>query len=204
MSRRVARSRLYELNKEGEVLTSTAGPNMTGSIGRQSRLRSGELIVTEITVDLASSNGACHSFATTGAGASANKVIGVSSSVAHGAVHDNAQLMLINTTASAADSVGILTDAELICVETPGGGGVHIGLWYGSNASGSSAKLDNGGTELIAAKNMATGKDAIASDIDVLLDDKYLYLVHSGSGEADYTSGKFIVRLHGYNVFDDV
>ena len=41
-------------------------------------------------------------------------------------------------------------------------------------------------------------------DIDEDLNDKYLYLAHSGSGAAAYTAGKFVLRLHGYNVFADV
>ena len=66
MSRRIARSRLYELNKVGEELTSTAGPAMSGNIGTQSRLRQGELITTDITIDLASSKGAATLIRSTG------------------------------------------------------------------------------------------------------------------------------------------
>ena len=204
MGRRVARQRLYELNKEGETLTSTAGAGIEGNIGAQSRLREGELITTDITIDLGSSAGAASSFATSGpSAAGTHAAIGISSSTG---THSNANLMLINATASGADAIGLVVSAELICVETPAGGEDKIGLWYGTNASGSGALMDSGGVELIAAQDMAVGKDAISSDLDSAaagLDNKYLYLVSSGSAGA-YTAGKFVLRLHGYNVFDDV
>ena len=201
MSRRIARARLYELNKEGEALTSTAGPAMSGNIGSQSRLRDGEIISTDITIDLASSKGLAHSFSVAGASSDAtHTAIGVSSS---SGTHSNAQVMLINGTASAGDSIGVLTGGELMCVETPVGGGVHIGLWYGTNATGSGADMVIGGNALAAVATQAIGVNTTL-DPDIDLDNKYLYLVHSGSGAGDYTAGKFVLRLYGYNVFDDV
>ena len=136
-SRRIGRKRLYALNKAGETLTSTAGAAMEGNIGSQTRLRDGEIIATDITIDLASSAGAAHSFSV----ASANVNIG--------------------TTAIGVSSVLAAVGPQVI---------------------GSSTALD--------------------PDID--LDNKYLYLVHSGSGADNYTAGKFVIRLYGYNVFDDV
>ena len=212
-SRRLGRKRLYVLNKAGEELTSTAGAGFEAVIGSQTRRREGELLTTEVTIDLASSKGAAFAFATSGSvgTAGATSVIGLSSSTTDLLSHNAANIMLMNNTASAADSIGILTAAELVCVETPTGGGVHIGLWYGSEASGSGALMDQGGVELIAAQNMALGKDAstVFAGPDVDLDNKYLYLVHSGTAGtmpagAAYTAGKFVLRLYGYNVFDDV
>ena len=198
-SRRIGRKRLYALNKAGEALTSTAGAAMEGNIGSQTRLRDGEIIATDITIDLAAAAGAAHSFSVVGSTDASTTAIGVSSS---SGVHGNAQVMLINGTASAADSIGVLTGGELMCVETPVGGGVHIGLWYGTNVTASGNDM-LGGTVLAAVGPRVVGSSE-ALDPDIDLDNKYLYLVHSGSGAANYSAGKFVIRLYGYNVFDDV
>lgn len=201
-SRRIGRKRLYALNKAGEALTSTAGAAMEGNIGSQTRLRDGEIIATDITIDLASSAGAAHSFSVASAGAGAavgTTAIGVSSS---SGVHGNAQVMLINKVGADADSIGVLTGGELMCVETPVGGGEHIGLWYGTNATASGDDM-LGGTVLAAVGPRVVGSSE-ALDPDIDLDNKYLYLVHSGSGADNYSAGKFVIRLYGYNVFDDV
>ena len=199
-SRRIGRKRLYALNKAGEALTSTAGAAMEGNIGSQTRLRDGEIIATDITIDLASSAGAAHSFSVASAVAVAGTTaIGVSSS---SGVHGNAQVMLINKVGADADSIGVLTGGELMCVETPTGGGEHIGLWYGTNATASGDDM-LGGTVLAAVGPRVVGSSE-ALDPDIDLDNKYLYLVHSGSGADNYTAGKFVIRLYGYNVFDDV
>ena len=200
-SRRIGRKRLYALNKAGEALTSTAGAAMEGNIGSQTRLRDGEIIATDITIDLASSAGAAHSFSVaSGVSAIGTTAIGVSSS---SGVHGNAQVMLINKVGADADSIGVLTGGELMCVETPTGGGEHIGLWYGTNVTASGADMNNGGNVLAAVGPRVVGSSE-ALDPDIDLDNKYLYLVHSGSGADNYTAGKFVIRLYGYNVFDDV
>ena len=199
-SRRIGRKRLYALNKAGEALTSTAGAAMEGNIGSQTRLRDGEIIATDITIDLASSAGAAHSFSVaSGVSAIGTTAIGVSSS---SGVHGNAQVMLINKVGADADSIGVLTGGELMCVETPTGGGEHIGLWYGTNVTASGDDM-LGGTVLAAVGPRVVGSSE-ALDPDIDLDNKYLYLVHSGSGADNYTAGKFVIRLYGYNVFDDV
>ena len=199
-SRRLGRKRLYALSKAGEALTSTAGAAMEGNIGSQTRLRDGEIIATDITIDLASSAGAAHSFSVASANVNiGTTAIGVSSS---SGVHGNAQVMLINKVGDDADSIGVLTGGELMCVETPVGGGVHIGLWYGTNVTASGADMTSG-TALAAVGAQVVGTST-ALDPDIDLDNKYLYLVHSGSGADNYTAGKFVIRLYGYNVFDDV
>ena len=200
-SRRIGRKRLYALNKAGEALTSTAGAAMEGNIGSQTRLRDGEIIATDITIDLASSAGAAHSFSVASANVNiGTTAIGVSSS---SGVHGNAQVMLINKVGDDADSIGVLTGGELMCVETPVGGGTHIGLWYGTNVTASGANMAAGGQPLAAVGPRVVGSSE-ALDPDIDLDNKYLYLVHSGSGAGNYSAGKFVIRLYGYNVFDDV
>ena len=204
-SRRLGRKRLYTLGKAGEKLTSTAGAASEDLIGSQTRSREGELVTVDITIDLAAKGGganvSAHSFATTGTGAGANKILGISSSAG---THGEAQILQINKDATAADGIGLLVSAELVCVETPTVGEDNIGVWYGTNASGSGNDMHVGGTELIPAQAMSVAKDAISADIDADLDNKYVYLISSGSTADDYGAGKFVLRLYGYSVFDDV
>lgn len=207
MARRLSRKRLFKINTKGEDLTSTSGGGIGPCMSSQTRLRDGQLVTTEINIDLGSSAGPASSFTYVGAAGDPNSysVIGISSSVNNGTGlgHTPAEVMLINTTASAADGIGILTSGELMCVETPAGGGVHVGLVFANNQSGSGERLGTGGTILLSASAQTLGMNN-EFDIDEDLNDKYLYLAHSGSGAAAYTAGKFVLRLHGYNVFDDV
>jgi hypothetical protein len=202
MGKRLGRKRLFALNKQGETQARTMGLGVAAAIGRQTRLRSGAELISELTIDLGAtgSDGTLHSFATTGTGAGAVKAIGMSSSTG---THQNAQLLQVNFSSTATDGNGIITSGELVCVETPLDGEDHIGLWYASNASGSGNDMHLGGVELVAAADQVLGKDG-TFDVDVDLDDKYLYLVTSGSDDANYRAGKFVVRLYGFEQFADV
>jgi len=213
MGKRLGRKRLYALMKEGESLTSTAGAGVEGNIGNQTRLRDGELISTDITIDLAAAAGAAFSFpmkaVVDGEGTGTIMIIGVSSSTATSSSlgywtgNGSANIMQINGTSSGGDSIGILTSGELMCVETPAGGTTTVGLVLGDNLSGSGATADSGITALIPPTVQALGVNSVF-DIDADVDNKYVYLVASGSTSAAFTAGKFVLRLYGWNVFDDV
>ena len=207
MARRLSRKRLFAINTKGQDLSQTDGAGISDSIGSQARIRDGSLITTEFQIDLANGTAAASSFsyAAVPGDPAGYSAIGVSSSVNNGVGigHANAQLLQVNVTGAAADGIGLLTSGELVCVETPAGGGVHIGLCYGDNVSGSGEIMGNGGVIMLSASAQAKGTDN-TFDIDADLDDKYLYLCHSGSGAAAYTAGKFVLRLFGYNEFADV
>jgi hypothetical protein len=200
MAKRISRRRLFALNKKGELLTQTAGAGISDSIGQSSRLRSGTEIISEITIDLANGTAPADSYGLAGAAAAATHAIGVSSSAVP---HDNAQLLQIDYDSVAGTINGVVTSGELICIETPAGGEDNIGLWYGDNISGSGANMADSGVELIAAANQVITRNG-TFDTDTTIDDKYLYLVASGSTAGTYTSGKFVLRLYGYSVFPDV
>ena len=190
MGKRLGRKRLYALEKLGQKQTKTAGAAMTGAVGNQSLLRDGQLITTEIIIDLASSKGATYSYPTTGTGGSGPVAIGV-----HG--ESGAQVVRLSNANN-----GVVTEGELICAELPAGGGVHVGLYRGSAVTSSGNHLSLG-TEVITPVAQVKGYNQ-TFDVDSDIGDQYLYLVHTGSGNAAYTSGKFILRLHGYEVFDDI
>tara|TARA_R110000851_G_scaffold322786_1_gene489000 strand:- start:355 stop:960 length:606 start_codon:yes stop_codon:yes gene_type:complete len=201
MAKRTSRKRLFALNKLGQDLTKTAGVAAEDAIGNQTTLRNGSEIITDITIDLNPAAGALHSFNLGGAGGGAaaqTSITGVSSS---SGTHGNAQLIVLDKTQQ-----GLITSCELICVETPTGGGTHVGVWYADNAGAAGAAVSTLTTqvELIENATMAIGVETAGVDIDADIDGKYLYLAHSGSADANYTAGKLILRLYGYNVFDDV
>ncbi len=202
MGKRLGRKRLFALNKLGETLTKTAGAGISDSIGNSTRLRSGHEIISELTIDLANGTSAANSYATTGVGASAIKTIGVSSSALP---HENAQLLQIDNNTAEGTINGVVISGELICVESPTGGEDNIGLYYADSLSGSDSAMDVGSaTELCALEVMTLGDSSAFTVVDADIDNKYVYLVSSGSTAGTYTAGKFVLRLYGYSIFDDV
>ena len=198
MAKRLSRGRLFTINQQGQSITSYAGTGIEDSLGQQGRTRDGSRIVTDYQIDLANATAAAASFATTGAGVSANAIIGVSASA--GIPGDNSQITLLSNTTH-----GYVAEVELICVEAPTTGEDNIGLWYADNVSGSGATLDVGsGTSLITAADQTIGLVGANAAIDIDLGGKYLYLASSGSSAGVYNNGKFILRVYGYPVFDDV
>ena len=193
MGKRLGRKRLFSLNKLGQTSTQTAGTGISPAIGAQTQLREGSLITTDIQIDLGTSAGAVASVATTGTGASANAVIGVAA--------------LTSSLVTVAEAQGILASAELICVEQPATGEDNIGLFYADNVLSSSMTMAQATNpvELITAEVYAAAGDSAANtDISADIDGKYIYLVSSGSTAGTYSGGKFILRLYGYTVFNDV
>jgi len=199
-SRRLGRQRVFKLNEGGQDLESTtagstAGASFIDLIKAQSQIREGALITTEFQIDLGSSKGAAFSepnVAFTAGNEDGNSIIGVSGST--GA----AQICQITVA-----QMGHVTSGELICVETPTGGENDIDLYFGSAVS--SSRDDTAlGTRLINGGDWVKGKNVVFdSDADGALTNQYLYLANSGSTEGTYTAGKYVLRLHGFAVFDD-
>jgi len=190
VNRRLGRKRLYSTEKRGQKLAKTTGTALTGAVGSQTQHRDGQLITTEIIIDLGSSKGAPYSYPTTGTGGSGPRAIGMES-------ESNAQVITLSNSTN-----GYVTDGELVCLETPTGGGVHVGLYRGSALTASGAHLSLG-TELIAPAAQEIGANQ-TFDIDSDVGGQHLYLVHTGSGNAQYTGGKFVLRLNGYEAFSDL
>ena len=194
MGKRLGRKRLFSLNKLGQTSTQTAGTGISPAIATQTETRDGSLITTDIQIDLGTSAGAVASVATTGIPAGAGSaVIGVAA--------------LTSSLVTVAEAQGILASAELICVEQPATGEDNIGLFYADNVLSSSMTMDQdgAGVELIAAEVYAAAGDSAANtDISADIDAKYIYLISSGSDAGTYSAGKFILRLYGYTVFNDV
>ena len=190
-NRRLGRKRLYAVEKLGQKQTKTAGAAMTGSIGNCTETRNASEIITDIEIDLNPAAGAAHSFA-------ADKAIGVSSS---GGTHGAATIVQIDQSVH-----GAVTDMELICLEVPTGGDPDIDLYThssavlaGGTASGTK-EINHGDWSYIgqAKATTATGLGAAATARP------FVYLATGDATDADYTAGKYILRLYGTAVFDDL
>jgi hypothetical protein len=199
MAKRLGRSRLFSLNSQGQAHPDSSGAGINDSIGSQTKLRDGSLITTDFQIDLANATAPANSFASVGApeSAVATNIVGVSSS---SGTHANAPIALLQNSIN-----GVVESIELICVEQPQGGGANLGVWTSDNVSGSGNDFRLGSAvQRIAAATQDIAKVGATSDLDTDLDGKYVYLAHSGSVAGTYTAGKFILRVYGYNIFDDV
>jgi hypothetical protein len=187
-NRRMGRKRLYALDKLGQKQTKTAGAAMIDSLGNQTEIRNASEILTEIEIDLNPAAGAAHSFAT-------DLAIGVSSS---GGTHGSATIVEIDVAVH-----GAVTDMELICLEVPTGGNADIDLYTKSSAvlasgsvGGSTKLIDNGAWTYVGQSNSA----ALAAASD----DLFVYMATGAATNADYTAGKYILRLYGHEIFSDL
>jgi hypothetical protein len=187
MARRLSRGRLANINQAGETAAQTAGNAMSASIIQQTRTRDASLYTTDIQIDLGA--GAARSVSTAGNANGIAKVLGQVTT-------DGAQIALLDPT------YGVVTEVELVCVETPTTGEDAIGLWYGSAVSASGDLTNLNAVEIIAAANQTVGVVSSA-ELDADVDGKYLYMVTTGSTAGTYDAGKFIVRLYGYDLFGE-
>ena len=186
-NRRIGRKRLFALGKLGETQTKSAGAGMEDTLGNQSATRTASEILTEIEIDLAPAAGAAHSFA-------ADKAIGVSSSAEP---HESSTIVKIDV-----DVHGAVTDIELVCLEVPTGGDPDIDLYTHSSAvlGGATAA----GTKLINNGDWSYVGQSNSSTLAAASDDQFVYLATGAATDAAYTAGKYILRLYGHAVFDDL
>ncbi len=200
MGKRLGRKRLYSLEKKGQSNTNTPFSGISGAIGHTKVSRDGNLITTEITIDLGTSAAAiCQS-------CDANAAIGTGSK--------GASLGQITTAVN-----GIVTEAEFVCLETPLGGitGSDIDVSYGTGST-TSYSSSAGLTRLINAggENVVIGKNFVQDIDDNALSDKHLYLTNGFTTDVappptgndasthPFTAGKLVLRLYGYAVPDDL
>lgn len=202
MAKRTSRKRLFALNNSGQPFSASyAGLGAPGA-ENYSQLREGRLVTNEWTIDLAASTGAESSPGTV------NLVLGVSSSVASANIlhHDRSNLFLVDNSIH-----GMITDAELVCVETPAGSNAstdinlaYINFGNLASKSGFSGSVD--GTIINAGAQgapMSTAADLAGTD----LDGKYICLTTGAATnglKGTYTAGKFVIRLYGYVAGNDV
>ena len=200
MGKRLGVKRLNALSKTGAKVTGSLGTGASGSVGHRKIIKSGNEVTTEIYVDLGSSKGAFYS-AHGDANIANGMILGHSSSADGVQTAGKAHLTQVNQKEN-----GIVTLIEMTCVETPTGGDTDINL-----VTAATEQAYSGSTSLTvvldAGAAVIGGEGAAALD-DNSLDAQYLYLAYGGSRDggdaAEYTAGKFLIRLYGHVAPDDV
>jgi len=200
MGKRLGRKRLFKLNEAGQNLTASNGLGATGC-ANFSQIREGRLIISEFTIDL---NPAAGGESSPG---DVDLVIGLSSSVAASGIthHERSNMFQVDTAVH-----GLVTDAELICVETPAGSGASTDINLAIVAPGQLAA--NGGFSgsigsTVINADVQTAPMSTAADLGGTdLHSNYLVLSRGAATngvKGTYTAGKFIIRLFGWKVPDD-
>jgi hypothetical protein len=194
MAKRVSRRRLYNLSKTGISSGSFApGTGITGSIAGNTQFRDGSLITTEVLIDLA------------------NSVTGALSSPGIAA-------LVVGPTNSGSAVIGqilpfthgVVTSVEVICTEAPlPANQADIDFVaadeYFTAFSGGLTNITAIGAPAgawVVGQNTVTDLDSNAADGQYI----YMNVGHTtdGLGGADFTAGKFVLRLYGYAIATDL
>ena len=97
---------------------------------------------------------------------------------------------------------GTILAGQLNVYEAPAGGDPDIDLWYADEATGAE---DAAITSLSNQVQVMNNGDLTAGSIDyftagvVPAADKYLYLVTGAATNADYTAGRILLEMWGYD-----
>lgn len=159
----------------------TAG---TGTVYRSSVRKDGGIIETRILIDLTG----LHSEAVDG------DIIGVDAST------NPAHIGQIT-----AERNGTILGGIMRCLEVPAGGDPNISLYAANEATGKESDAISGLVETAIFDPAADWTIDMARSITAMPGDgQYLYLVQGDATgtDADYTAGKFLITLYGYDPND--
>ena len=94
---------------------------------------------------------------------------------------------------------GVVFGVSMLCLETPAGGDPDINLYSATDADGVEGTAISGltETEIINSGDLAAGTLVAGGDIAA---DQYLYLVAGSTTDADYTAGRILITIYGYDV----
>ena len=164
---------------DANTMATEAGTGITGGTGtvyRSSVIREGGVIKTTILIDL------------TGLRSTANgDIIGVNgtSNVCH-----------IGQITAARN--GTILAGRMTCFETPAGGDPDINVHSATEGTGveDGAISDLTETLLVNSGDLSTGTVVIFTGVPAA--DEFLYLTLGATTDADYTAGKLLIELFGY------
>jgi hypothetical protein len=163
----------------GTVMVAGTGITTgTGTVYRNRTYRLGDVIKTEIFVDLTGLNSS-----------TAGDIIGVDGGTA------NCHFGQVTTANN-----GLIFKGVISCVETPATGEDDIDVYTATESTGAEDAAVSGLTETSVMDAGANWTKGVQKDFtgDVVAG-QYLYLVGSGGGTAGtYTAGQFFIELWGY------
>lgn len=163
----------------GSAMTAGAGiTGGTGTVYTDTQYRIGNVIKTEIFIDLTGLN----------SGGADGDIIGKNATAAS----HLGQVTLANN--------GLIFRGQMSCAETPGGGEPDIDLYSATEATGTEDAAVSGLTETALLLNAADWVQGMTKPLTgAVVADQYLYLVASGGvTDATYTAGMFVIELWGY------
>ena len=161
----------------------TAGTGITSATGelyKVSVVTIGNIIYTDILVDLTGLSSGSH----------ADDIIGKADGTAN--CHIGQITAAIN---------GTIFGGSMRCLEVPAGGGSDINLWYADEATGTEDTAISGlsnQTQVINGGTQTIGKDNPFADTVFPAADKYLYLTSGGTTNDVYTAGRLLISMVGY------
>ena len=94
---------------------------------------------------------------------------------------------------------GLIYKAEISCLEAPTGGGADIDLSFNTSNLAQNANGASGSPVTLNTAQLAIGEyfDSTGVTLTANLADHYIYLLDVGTSAAEYTAGKFVIRLYG-------
>ena len=184
-NRRVSRKRLYQIEKAGQTIELDSGPGISGAVKSASQHRNGQEIITEIALDLSPSSGVVIKN-----GGADTQAIGVNAG-------GNAFITQLTIA-----KYGIVTEIRGVLVEDANAGGARdINVAIGSDEVAR-------GTAPANHAPLASALDALGRDSSLDLDDAvtyqgsgseyYLYLTADSSNSDDFSAGKVLIYIHGF------
>ena len=166
----------------GNTVATTAGTGITagtGTVIAHSAIKTGSIYKTEILIDLTGLR------STAGA-----DIIGV----------DGTSNPCYIAQVTAARN-GTILGGHMKCFELPAGGDPDIDLWYATEATG----VEDGAIADLTETQLTNGGDHVINDVDNFLAgvvpaaNSYLYLVAGATTNADYTAGRLLIEMWGYD-----
>ena len=164
---------------DANTLSVEAGTGITtgsGTVYRSSVIRSGGVITTQILIDLTG-------LRSTGSG----DIIGV-----------NGTALVCHIGQIVAATNGTILTGSMECFEAPGGGDPDINVHSATEGTGveDGAIGDLTETILVNAGDATLGSKVYFTGVPAA--DSFLYLTTGAATDADYTAGKLLIELKGY------
>jgi hypothetical protein len=182
-NRRIGRKRLYGVEKKGQKIDLESGAGISGAIKSATQHRQGQEIITEILVDLGTSQ------AVIAGGSAEESAVGVGTSAAH----------LTRLTAA---KFGIITEIRAVCLEAPLPAAVDtVDIWTNGSAIVADSDVGTAGTPVAGPADLsAVGEDTSAAYVANNVADKYLYIANATgkTGGDTFTAGKLAIYIHGF------